>query len=70
MKHQKKPQIAAKPVSMASYEVVYFSVGAASCRDDRGWKPLPRGRRFIADRAAQDAVTGFFRVHQFWSLSF
>ena len=40
-----------------------FSVGAASCRDDRGWKPLPQGQHFIADRTAQHAVTRFFRAH-------
>jgi hypothetical protein len=30
---------------------------AAADRDDRGWRPLPQGRHFIAERMAQRAIT-------------
>jgi hypothetical protein len=47
-------------------EVEIFSLGAASCRDDRGCSPPPQGRHFIADRTAQCAVTRFLRRLQNW----
>jgi hypothetical protein len=34
-------------------------VGAVSCRDDRGWKPLPQERYFITAMMASRATTGF-----------
>jgi hypothetical protein len=50
----------------------FFPVGAATCRDDRGWsllrrssfgyegrEPLPQERHFIADRTAPRALTRF-----------
>ena len=37
-------------------------MGAASCRDHRGWKPLPQGRHFVVDKMAERAITGFFAV--------
>jgi len=47
--------------SWTSNEVEPFLLweSAAADRDDRGWKPLPQGRHFIADRTAQRAVTRF-----------
>jgi hypothetical protein len=36
-------------------KLIFFSVGAASCRDDRGWKPLPQKQFFVIDRMAPDA---------------
>jgi hypothetical protein len=52
---------------MASNEAVCFSVGAASCRDDRGWKPLPQGRHSIADMTVPRVTPRFLAP---WSRNF
>jgi hypothetical protein len=38
---------------------VFLWESAAADRDDRGWKPLPQGRYFIAGRTAHRAVSRF-----------
>jgi hypothetical protein len=36
---------------------IFLWESAAADRDDRGWKPLPQGRHFIAERMKQRAIT-------------
>jgi hypothetical protein len=60
------PAFAGVTAWWTSNEVEAFSCGSGILpRQYRGWKPLPQGRHFIADRMAQRAITRFLRSHHF-----